>query len=414
MKTIEMTASADRDAPPLMSAAAVRKRCGQIFAAGQAGTLTHFALEEGRLDSAADRVIETMRQSYPDLQVPFHSRWRHFIVEGVDRWASLAAAHDADSEARARTAIDLAVTSVLLDAGAGPIWTYRDSISGRNFSRSEGLAIASLEGFAAGLFSSDPLHPHQADAKGLASVTERSLAVAFQINDANRLEGTAGRVELMNGLGAVLASRGDVFGTTSPRIGNLFDHIVRVSPGGISAADLLVVVLDVFGSIWPGRIMLNGRNLGDTWRHPAVRTSDESEGLVPFHKLSQWLTYSLIEPLASTGLSVRDLDGLTGLAEYRNGGLFIDTGVLSPKDPSVLGKRFAPGDEIIVEWRALTVSLLDRIAERVRSKLGRTHEDLPLASVLEGGTWAAGRRIASEKRDGGVPPIAIAGDGSVF
>lgn len=397
-----------------MSAAAVRERCGQIFAAGQAGTLTHFALEEGRLDSAADLVIETMRHSYPDLQVPFHSRWRHFIVEGIDRWAVLAAAHDVDSKERARMAIDLAVTSVLLDAGAGPVWTYRDSTSGKNLSRSEGLAIASLEGFASGLFSSDPLHPHQADATGLASVTERSLAEAFQIDDANPLDGTMGRVDLMNSLGAVLAARGDVFGAGSPRIGNLFDHLLRTFPDGVSGADLLAVVLDVFGSIWPGRIMLNGRNLGDTWRHPAVWTGDESEGLVPFHKLSQWLTYSLIEPFSSAGLHIHDLDGLTGLAEYRNGGLFIDTGVLSPRDSSVLGKRFAPGDEIIVEWRALTVCLLDRIAERVRSKLGRTQEDLPLASVLEGGTWAAGRRIASEKRDGGVPPIGIAGDGSVF
>ncbi len=397
-----------------MSAQAVRERCRQVFAEAQVGALDHFALDEGRLDVAADRVIETMRQAYPDLQVPFHSRWRHFIVEGVDRWALLDATLDYDREERARTAIDLAVTSVLLDAGAGPIWTYRDSVSGKTLSRSEGLAIASLEGFAAGLFSSDPLQHHQADAKGLTSVTERSLAEAFQVDGANALEGLAGRVQLLNGLGAVLATRTDVFGTGSPRIGHLFDYIVRTFPDGISAADLLTVILDVFGTIWPGRILLNGHNLGDTWRHPAVQTGNETRGLVPFHKLSQWLTYSLIEPLEAAGLHVRDLDGLTGLAEYRNGGLFIDTGVLSPRDSGVLGKRFAPGNEIIVEWRALTVCLLDRVAERVRSRLGRTQEDMPLTSVLEGGTWAAGRSIASEKRDGGVPPIGVAGDGSVF
>lgn len=404
----------DRDAPHLMSAAAVRERCGQVFTAAQAGALEHFALDEGRLDAAADRVVETMRRAYPDLQVPFHSRWRHFVVEDVDRWAVFSATLDEDCEGRARTAIDLAVTSVLLDAGAGPIWTYRDPVSGKTLSRSEGLAIASLEGFAGGLFSSDPFQRHQADAKGLLSVTERSLAEAFQIDGVNSLQGTAGRVQLLNALGAVLETRADVFGTVSPRIGNLFDYIVHTFPDGVSAADLLGIVLDVFGSIWPGRIMLNGCNLGDTWRHYAVRTGDETQGLVPFHKLSQWLTYSLIEPLESAGLRVCDLDGLTGLAEYRNGGLFIDTGVLSPRDPGVLGKRFAPDDEIIVEWRALTVCLLDRVAERVRIKLGRTQEDLPLASVLEGGTWAAGRSIASEKREGGLPPIGVAGDGSVF
>ena len=52
------------------------------------------------------------------------------------------------------------------------------------------------------------------------------------------------------------------------------------------------------------------------------------DGLVPLHKLSQWLAYSLIEPLIEAGFSITEIDGLTGLAEYRNGGLFIDAGVL--------------------------------------------------------------------------------------
>jgi hypothetical protein len=68
----------------------------------------------------------------------------------------------------------------------------------------------------------------------------------------------------------------------------------------------------------------------------------------------------------------------------------------------------------VVEWRALTVALLDEIAVLVRGKLGRSEQEMPLASVLEGGTWAAGRRIASRLRTGGAPPIAIVSDGSVF
>ena len=84
--------------------------------------------------------------------------------------------------------------------------------------------------------------------------------------------------------------------------------------------------------------------------------------LVPFHKLSQWLAYSLIEPLEALGIVVTGIDELTGLAEYRNGGLFIDLGVLRPRDPAVLGNAHEPGSEIVVEWRALTVALLDRLA----------------------------------------------------
>jgi hypothetical protein len=34
--------------------------------------------------------------------------------------------------------------------------------------------------------------------------------------------------------------------------------------------------------------------------------------------------------------------------------------------------------------------------------------------VLEGGTWAAGRKLAREKRPDASPPIAVASDGTVF
>ena len=37
--------------------------------------------------------------------------------------------------------------------------------------------------------------------------------------------------------------------------------------------------------------------------------------------------------------TVTDIDGLTGLAEYRNGGLFIDTGVIVARDPDCRAAR---------------------------------------------------------------------------
>ena len=98
------------------------------------------------------------------------------------------------------------------------------------------------------------------------------------------------------------------------------------------------------------------------------------------------------------GSTITDIDGLTGLAEYRNGGLFLDCGVLVPRDPGLLQRPLDPFDEPVVEWRALTVALLDRLAERVRDRLGVDAADFPLAKVLEGGSWAAGREIAAERR----------------
>jgi len=135
---------------------------------------------------------------------------------------------------------------------------------------------------------------------------------------------------------------------------------------------------------------------------------------VPFHKLSQWLTYSLLEPLQELGLVVAGLDELTGLAEYRNGGLCLDVGLLRVKDAAVGDRSYLPGSEVIVEWRSLTVILLDKIAATMREKLHLSATELPLVKILQGGTWAAGRKIAGELRVGGVPPIRIESDGTVF
>jgi hypothetical protein len=173
---------------------------------------------------------------------------------------------------------------------------------------------------------------------------------------------------------------------------------------------MLRLLLTVFGPIWPGRISLGGVPLGDCGRHRAV----PGDGLVPFHKLSQWLAYSLVEPLEGAGLRVTDINGLTGLAEYRNGGLFIDCGVIEPRDPSLLDRPLDALSEPVIEWRALTIVLLDRLASRLRERLGKNPQEFPLACVLEGGTWAAGREIAREKRPDGSAPLTVVTDGTLF
>ena len=70
--------------------------------------------------------------------------------------------------------------------------------------------------------------------------------------------------------------------------------------------------------------------------------------------------------------------------------------------------------EVITEWRALTVALIDHIAEAVRRRLELSAETLPLGAVLQGGTWSAGRRLAKDKRADGGPPLKIKQDGAVF
>ena len=184
--------------------------------------------------------------------------------------------------------------------------------------------------------------------------------------------------------------------------------------GRLPAPAILEALLHHLGPIWPSRLELGGVALGDCWRHPAVVSADPTNGLAPLHKLSQWLAYSLIEPLQKAGIEVTDIDGLTGLAEYRNGGLFVDCGVMELRDAGQAETEHDVGSTLVVEWRALTVALLDRLADKVRVRLGENSHSFPLAKVLQGGTWTAGREIARARRADGSPPIKVVSDGTVF
>jgi hypothetical protein len=415
------------DADYILTAAAVRERCGLVYQPAARGETPHFRLHENRLEKAAELVAQITRRRYSDLHVPFHSRWRHFSTGGIDRAALVAPGIDLAETARAR--IDLAIVSVLLDAGAGSEWRYAEAETGQVFARSEGLGVASLRAMQAGLFSADPANPWRADAAALAALTPAALAAAMQHREGNALAGLDGRAMLLRRLGEVVSANLAVFGRPA-RLGNLFDYFIsswpgltrpswkpapdpRVKPGddeedkdggGLAAADILHTLLVALGPIWPGR------PLGDCGRHRAV----PGDGLVPFHKLSQWLTYSLVEPLRDAGVAVTAMDGLTGLAEYRNGGLFLDLGIIEPRDSSLAAHTLEPLDEAVVEWRALTVVLLDRLADLVRRKLGKNAAEFPLACVLEGGSWEAGRKAAAARRPDGRPPLTILTDGTLF
>ena len=394
------------DTDYLLSAAAVRERCATVLAAAERGATRHFRLVPERLDGAVERVVAVTRRRYPDLAVPVHSRWRHFSAGGIER-ASLVAPGEGRAET-ARARLDLAIVSVLLDAGAGLGWAYREAETGLVVGRSEGLAVASVRAMQAGLFSADPARPWRADAAALAVLSADRLGEAFQHGPDNPLAGLGGRVLLLRRLGEVAAARPEIFGSPA-RLGHLYDFWRPRQPA-LPAPDMLRLVLRALGPIWPGRLTLGGVPLGDCGRHDAVA----GDGIVPFHKLSQWLVYSLIEPLADAGFRVTDIDGLTGLAEYRNGGLLLDCGAIEVRDDELLRRPLDPFGEPVVEWRALTVALLDRLAERVRNRLGRTAAEFPLAKVLEGGSWAAGREIAAEMRPGGSAPLTIVSDGTLF
>lgn len=400
-KPTEMNRKVDFDY--ILSPTAIRDAARAVFERAEQGG-THFEYHAGKLPEVAEYVLSVIRKNYPSLEIPFHSRWGHFRVGGVDRVIQLRERIcSLDPIEQARVQLDLVIPSVLLDAGAGDAWKYQEVATGQTLARSEGLGVASLDLFLSGALSSDG-KSLRADRVGLSRVTPAQIAQAFQVGPANPLVGIEGRAGLLRSLGDAL--RNEVI-FPGGRPGGVLDYLMSRYGRSVPATALLRVVLDGFSSIWPGRVQLDGRNLGDVWQHSTF-------GLVPFHKLSQWMTYSLIEPIQAAGVEITGVEGLTGLAEYRNGGLMLDSGLITLRNPSDAKRAWAPDSDLIIEWRALTVYLLDELAALTQKALGRTPKEFPLAKVLEGGTWWAGRFLARDQREGGGPPLKIESDGTVF
>lgn len=400
----------------LLSPEAIRDRAKLIHERAVKGT-GYFQIHQEKFGDLVSYVMATIRKNYPSGEIPFHSRWGHFRAGGRDRVREFKAdiAH-LDKFERARTEIDLVVTSVLLDAGAGAAWSYKEAESGISANRSEGLGVASYHMFRSGIMS-DSRKDLRADAAGLRALRPEDLEQHFQVTKENPLVGVNGRLGLLNSLASALENR-KIFHVSRP--GALVDYLKSQHGMTIPATALLRAVLDGFGPIWPGRLVATGTfgkvNLGDVWQHSGLsaQAKSMSDGLVPIHKLSQWLTYSLIEPFQDAGFEVTGIEKLTGLAEYRNGGLLVDRDLISLRDPTHLAKSWKPDSDLIIEWRALTVYFLDQIGVEVQRALGRSAKEFPLAKVLEGGTWWAGRYAAKEKRPSADPPILIESDGTVF
>lgn len=184
--------------------------------------------------------------------------------------------------------------------------------------------------------------------------------------------------------------------------------------------------------IWPkDRTTIGQQPIGDAWplkilqkeEASAVLEGGNSQHIQPFHKLTQWLTYSLMVPFQrQLGLQWTNAELLTALPEYRNGGLFVDLGVLTLKKEALeqglkaSGQQlplFEAGNDVIVEWRAMTLVLIDKLYKMVLSRMDGAH--LTMAQLLEAGTWKSGREIAAQRRpDTKSSPILIKSDGTVF
>lgn len=449
----------------LRSLGAVRERCKLVTEKALKNRLNHFEVDMNKFSDVVTFVCGIIKRDYdaPFSSIPSHGRHQHFCVGGRDRVADLLSTFDdnVDSSEKCRRVIDLFLVSVLLDAGAGMSWSYKSNENGKTYRRSEGLAVASFEMFKSGIFSSNPNNKYQVDKNGLRNLTVEQLAKGLQSRSDNEVAGLDGRAQLLIRLSYALGEKQDFFGDEG-RPGNMIDYLL--SHPTTQASSMPIVILPVLWNvlmtglapIWPtSRTAIDGISLGDAWPCAAMglRSSITEfspfpsaqpistaswEYILPFHKLTQWLAYSLMQPMQSLlKIHFAGTELLTGLPEYRNGGLFIDLGVLTLKRDDTdrglqnysdycrrknikgieVAPMFEPGDDVIVEWRGVTVGFLDKLCVEVNKALARELDgaQLTLAQLLEAGSWKGGREIAEVSRPNTrEPPILIDGDGTVF
>jgi hypothetical protein len=210
-------------------------------------------------------------------------------------------------------------------------------------------------------------------AKELAAVDPQVLATAIAKAPHVFFGGRAG------GLVEALAGKPDV--PTPADHDATWPH--RLIPA-IEATAILRALLDGLASIWPGKLAIGGTPVGDVGRHPKAGGNGQSKGLVPFHTQAQSLAYTLFAPLERSGYTIAQANSLNGLADARTGGPLVELGVLVPKYLEVREIQHRWEDEIIVEWRALTIAVLERLAQAVRTQLSQSTSELTYARVIGG------------------------------
>ncbi|KAH6636431.1 hypothetical protein F5144DRAFT_591600 [Chaetomium tenue] len=427
----------------LLSLRAIRDRATVVGEIAEAGNLAHFELREDKLDDVVGFVASVIKRDFgPDKfhTIPPHGRWQHFEVGDIPRIANLVdqwKKGGCDDTEVTRRLIDLFFISVLLDAGAGDHWRYTEPETGHIYERSEGIAVASLHMFNAFAFTASEAKALPiVNGRGLERLETAVLAEGFQVSDGNPMLGVDSRAALLRSLGQSLLAHPDVFGAEG-RPGNLVDYLVSKTRAAGQSANLDVLVLwDVLQTLlipaWPkNRTAIAGTPIGDAWPLSILQRGTNSkspdaaaEGIQPFHKLTQWLTYSLMVPFQRVlGMQWSNADSLTALPEYRNGGLFVDLGVLSLKKETLSRGLEASGgdlplfdasDDAIVEWRAMTLVLIDKLYSKIQSRIG-DGVHLTMAQLLEAGTWKSGREIAAQRRpQTKSSPILIKSDGTIF
>jgi hypothetical protein len=245
----------------------------------------------------------------------------------------------------------------------------------------------------------------------MAAISAGELSCALQITTDNQIAGgVESRLDRLSLFGAYLKGHSEFGDGTCVRPGNILNVFEpsRTQP----IEPLFSFLAESLTHIWPGNIH-EGTAIGDAWRHSALADDPSLRGIVPIHRITQWLHYAIEPVIRDFCQGTLRTESLTGLPGYRNSGLLIDRGILLPRDPDLARRTHQLGDEPIVELRALTIGAMDYTLKRIHDSTSMDGSNFPMAK-LNGIFWRQGREIAARIRPDGAPPFKVIDRGVPF
>jgi len=364
----------------------IRERAWMLLAAAERGASDHFVPSPEAIGTVALAMAETIRAepaadatAGPGSDQPaLANLWQLLRTQAPEALGTLGdALAGGDPLARAKSGADLAVLHRVLGPGG-----LGDELADLVYS------------FAAGAWTANSRDSAVLDAPGIRRALAGDGSIALPASVAELLA-DADRRQRLEQLARGLERQPDRFGVDG-RFGELLTQLVTARPlagepappvgpagsSGLRAQTVVDGLAPLIDPIVASTVRIGGRQMGDVWRHPLAWAEDRSRELVPFHALLLALTLDLVEPLQEAGQPLVDLDQLPVPATRALASDVLRLGLVRTRHAAIARLRHPPGSDIVVELRALSVALADRLVDRLRAELNRTVHDLPVARLI--------------------------------
>lgn len=378
-----------------------------------------FTLDSSKKEEALEFLEKVILSRFQKDKIAKHGRRQHLSSKNRNYFEKVEnICQKAGCTFAVENKLELLLLSCFLDAGAGQNWKYNDSYFNCQLVGSEALAAASTDLYLK-LISDNLISKKNISltSDALKNMKFDEFSKSFQHDESNNaLLGAKGRYDSLTQLGSCLELHPSIFVTShKPELKNIYHFFQSiVEHKSLNLEEVFKTIVFIFHDFFTSDTKINEINLCDSRIHSNLISLPLVGKKIPFFKLIQWMVYSIDDFFNSQGIPTINEEFLSGLAEYRNGGFFMDTNIINLKSKNLSHQSYSIDSELVTEWRALTITLLDEFLEELKIKRGYNH--LNMSKLLEGGTWIAGRKLARENRPDSPysPPIKIITDGKFF